>query len=115
MKYTEIMIRYGELSTKGKNRKIFISQLAHNIKKSLHEFDEVKIHSDRDRMHIVLNGEDSDAVMSRLTPIFGIQSFSPVIKIDKDTDVICQTAIQMVKEIWQEGQTFKVQSRRSDK
>ena len=115
MNYTEIMIRYGELSTKGKNRRIFISQLAHNIKKSLHEFEEVKIQSDRDRMHLELNGADSDKVMERLTPIFGIQSFSPVIKIEKDTDLICQTAIDMVKEIWVEGQTFKVQSRRSDK
>jgi len=115
MNYTEIMVRYGELSTKGKNRRIFISQLSNNVKKSLHEFEEVKIQADRDRMHLVLNGTDAQAVMSRLTPIFGIQSFSPVIKINKDTEVICQTAIDIVKEIWQPGQTFKVQSRRSDK
>ena len=115
MNYTEIMVRYGELSTKGRNRRIFISQLAHNVKKSLHEFEEVKIHSDRDRMHLELNGADSEKVMSRLSSIFGIQSFSPVIKIEKDTDLICNTAVEMVKEIWEEGQTYKVQSRRSDK
>ena len=115
MKYTEIMVRYGELSTKGKNRRLFISQLSNNVKKSLHEFEEVKIQADRDRMHLILNGADSDKVMSHLTPIFGIQSFSPVIRVEKDTEVICQTAIEMVKEIWSEGQTFKVQSRRSDK
>ena len=99
MNYTEIMVRYGELSTKGRNRRIFISQLAHNVKKSLHEFEEVKIHSDRDRMHLELNGADSEKVMSHLSSIFGIQSFSPVIKIEKDTDVICETAVEMVKEI----------------
>ena len=115
MKYTEIMVRYGELSTKGKNRRLFISQLSNNVKKSLHEFEEVKIQADRDRMHLVLNGADSDKVMSHLSSIFGIQSFSPVIRVEKDTEVICQTAIEMVKEIWTEGQTFKVQSRRSDK
>lgn len=115
MNYTEIMVRYGELSTKGRNRRIFINQLANNVKKSLHEFEEVKIHADRDRMHLVLNGADSQAVMSHLTPIFGIQSFSPVIKIEKEPALICETAIEMVKEIWEEGQTFKVQSRRSDK
>lgn len=115
MNYTEIMVRYGELSTKGRNRRIFISQLAHNVKKSLHEFEELKIHSDRDRMHLELNGADSEKVMSHLSSIFGIQSFSPVIKIEKDTDVICETAVEMVKEIWEKGQTFKVQSRRSDK
>lgn len=115
MKYTEIMVRYGELSTKGKNRRLFISQLSNNVKKSLHEFEEVKIQADRDRMHLILNGADSDKVMSHLSSIFGIQSFSPVIRVEKDTEVICQTAIKMVKEIWSEGQTFKVQSRRSDK
>ncbi|MEG0550938.1 MAG: tRNA uracil 4-sulfurtransferase ThiI [Vagococcus sp.] len=115
MKYTEIMVRYGELSTKGKNRRLFISQLSNNVKKSLHEFDEIKIQADRDRMHLILNGADSDQVMPHLTSIFGIQSFSPVIRVEKDTDVICQTAIDMVKEIWTEGMTFKVQSRRSDK
>ena len=115
MNYTEIMVRYGELSTKGKNRRIFISQLSNNVKKSLHEYEEVKIHADRDRMHLVLNGADYEGVMSRLTPIFGIQSFSPVIRIEKETDLICETAINMVKDVWKEGMTFKVQSRRSDK
>lgn len=66
-------------------------------------------------MHLELNGADSEKVMSHLSSIFGIQSFSPVIKIEKDTDVICETAVEMVKEIWEKGQTFKVQSRRSDK
>ncbi|MGX7025443.1 tRNA uracil 4-sulfurtransferase ThiI [Vagococcus hydrophili] len=115
MKYTEIMIRYGELSTKGKNRRLFISQLAHIIKKSLHEFEEVKIQSDRDRMHLILNGTDYQEVMKRLIPIFGIQSFSPVVRVEKNENIIRQTAIDMVKDVWEEGKTFKVQSRRSDK
>lgn len=115
MNYTEIMIRYGELSTKGKNRRLFINQLSYNVKQSLHEFPDVKIHGDRDRMHLILNGADNVAVMERLTPIFGIQTFSPVIKIEKDTELIKETALNMVKEIWKPGQTFKVQSRRSDK
>ena len=31
MQYSEIMIRYGELSTKGKNRMRFINKLRNNI------------------------------------------------------------------------------------
>lgn len=34
MQYSEIMVRYGELSTKGKNRKDFIRQLGRNVKRS---------------------------------------------------------------------------------
>ncbi|MGY3766554.1 tRNA uracil 4-sulfurtransferase ThiI [Vagococcus vulneris] len=115
MDYTEIMVRYGELSTKGKNRRLFISQLSHNVKKSLHEFTNVKIRADRDRMHLILNGADSQQVMEQLRPIFGIQSFSPVIRVKKSPEVIQETALEMVSEIWKPGMTFKVQSRRSDK
>lgn len=115
MKATEIMIRYGELSTKGKNRRIFINQLAYNVKQSLHAHPEVKVRADRDRMHLILNGEDDRLVMEQLRPIFGIQSFSPVVRVEKDTEVICQTAIEMVQDVWEPGMTFKVQSRRSDK
>ena len=83
MKYTEIMVRYGELSTKGKNRKTFIMQLAQNVKRALADFPALKIHADRDRMHILLNGEDSEEVIPKLSKVFGIQNFSPSIRIEK--------------------------------
>ena len=35
MQYTEVMVRYGELSTKGKNRKDFIGRLAGNVTRAL--------------------------------------------------------------------------------
>ncbi len=49
MEYTEIMVRYGELSTKGKNRKDFIARLGGNIRKSLKDFEQVVVHPNRDR------------------------------------------------------------------
>ena len=39
MQYDEVMIRYGELSTKGKNKRIFISKLAQNVKFALQDFE----------------------------------------------------------------------------
>ncbi len=86
MKYTEIMIRYGELSTKGKNRRTFINRLALNVQKSLIDFPKVKVIAERDRMHLLLNGEDSDEIIPLLTKIFGIQTFSPSIRVEKDLD-----------------------------
>lgn len=38
MTYTEIMVRYGELSTQGKNRTAFIGRLNGNVTRALHEF-----------------------------------------------------------------------------
>ncbi|MFP7242783.1 tRNA uracil 4-sulfurtransferase ThiI [Pediococcus pentosaceus] len=115
MKYTEIMVRYGELSTKGKNRKDFIARLGGNIRKSLKDFEDVEIHPNRDRTHVTLNGTDSDAVINRLKKVFGIQNFSPMLKVEKTMEAVQADALEMMKEQLKPGMTFKINTRRSDK
>lgn len=115
MKYTEIMVRYGELSTKGKNRKDFIARLGGNIRKSLKDFEDVEIHPNRDRTHVTLNGTDSDAVINRLKKVFGIQNFSPMLKVEKTMEAVQTGALEMMKEQLKPGMTFKINTRRSDK
>ena len=114
MKYTEIMVRYGELSTKGKNRKTFIMQLAQNVKRALADFPALKIHADRDRMHILLNGEDSEEVIPKLSKVFGIQNFSPSIRIEKELPAIRAMVQEVVREVYTPGKTFKITAKRSD-
>ena len=114
MKYTEIMVRYGELSTKGKNRKTFIMQLAQNVKRALADFPALKIHADRDRMHILLNGEDSEEVIPKLSKAFGIQNFSPSIRIEKEMPAIRAMVQEVVREVYTPGKTFKITAKRSD-
>jgi thiamine biosynthesis protein ThiI len=112
--YSEIMVRYGELSTKGKNRKSFIMQLAQNVRQALGDFPEIKIHADRDRMHLLLNGADSQLVIPKLSKIFGIQNFSPSIRVEKDTEVLKKTVQDVMKEIYTGKETFKIIAKRSD-
>ncbi|UZN41535.1 tRNA 4-thiouridine(8) synthase ThiI [Lactobacillus sp. IBH004] len=114
MKYTEIMVRYGELSTKGKNRKDFIGRLAGNVTKVLRDFPQVEIHPRHDRMHIVLNDAPFAEVDKRLKRVFGIQTYSPTIKVEKTLAKIEETALALMKETFKKGMTFKVNTKRSD-
>ena len=114
MKYTEIMVRYGELSTKGKNRKTFIMQLAQNVKRALADFPALKIHAERYIMHILLNGEDSEEVIPKLSKVFGIQNFSPSIRIEKEMPAIRAMVQEVVREVYTPGKTFKITAKRSD-
>lgn len=114
MQYTEIMVRYGELSTKGKNRRSFIDRLGYNVRHALHDFSQLEIKANRDRMHIRLHGEDSEKVIERLKRVFGIQNFSPSIRVERNIDQVKETALKMVKEMFHEGMTFKINTRRSD-
>lgn len=108
------MVRYGELSTKGKNRKTFIMQLAQNVKRALADFPALKIHADRDRMHILLNGEDSEEVIPKLSKVFGIQNFLPSIRIEKEMPAIRAMVQEVVREVYTPGKTFKITAKRSD-
>lgn len=114
MQYTEIMVRYGELSTKGHNKKSFIDRLGVNVRHALHSFDQVKVHAQQDRLHVELNGADYDQVMKRLKLVFGIQNFSPSIRVDKSFEATAKAAAQMIEEQVDHPITFKVETRRSD-
>lgn len=112
--YDEIMVRYGELSTKGRNRKSFIDRLGSNVRHAMHDFTEVKVHPGPDRLHITLNGTPSQPVMDRLAAVFGIQNFSPSIKVDRTFAATKKAAIALVNKLVDHPQTFKIQTRRAD-
>ena len=52
IKYNCIMVRFGELNTKGKNKKEFINLLFKNIKKALKSFEALEIEKAHDRIYI---------------------------------------------------------------
>ncbi|MGH2115460.1 tRNA uracil 4-sulfurtransferase ThiI [Aerococcus urinaeequi] len=111
-----IMIRYGELSTKGKNKRNFVSTLAKNIREALSEYPDIKINQQHDFMFMELNGAPQEEVLSGLEKVFGIQSFSPAIELERDFDLLKEAAIKLVKaEIAKNDvQSFKVATSRSD-
>lgn len=115
MKYDRILIRYGELTLKGRNRKFFVRKLRDNIKMKLREFPEARIETTHDRMYVLLNGEPYDPVKQKLSFVFGIQSFSPAIQTEKNIEEIKKAALEVIKKSHQPGGTFKVSARRSDK
>lgn len=112
-RYDHILIRYGELSLKGKNRNVFIRQLKENIKKVLKSFSTLEIESQHDRMYIYLKEEDPNEVANVLSRVFGISSFSFAIKVDSDIDAIVDACLQTLD--FSNAKTFKVAARRSDK
>lgn len=111
--YDHILVRYGELSTKGKNRKDFIKKLLHNVKNALRAFDKLSYEKTHDRMYIMLNGEDHEKVGEALAKVFGISSFSYALKMDSDIEVIKDYALLLAKQ--SNAKTFKIDTRRSDK
>lgn len=115
MTYDHLLVRYGELTLKGANRKMFVNQLRTNVQKALKSFDGIKIKANRDRMYIELEETaDIDAIIERLSKIFGIYSISPVMKLEKTVEAVSQQASAFAKN-YASGNTFKIDVKRADK
>lgn len=114
MQYSEIMIRYGELSTKKKNRMRFINKLKNNMEHVLSIYPDVSVKTDRDRGHVYLNGTDYREVAESLKEIFGIQAFSPSFKVEKNVDTLVKAVQEIMTSVYKDGMTFKITAKRSD-
>lgn len=115
MIYDRILVRYGELSLKKRNRRLFINKLKQNIKRVLKQFNNIKVEATYDRIYVILNGEDGSAIAHKLANVFGISSVSPVVKVEKDIDKMKEAALQLFKQVYKQGDTFKISARRADK
>lgn len=113
MQYSEIMIRYGELSTKKKNRMRFINKLKNNMEHVLSIYPDVSVKTDRDRGHVYLNGTDYHEVAESLKEIFGIQAFSPSFKVEKNVDTLVKAVQEIMTSVYKDGMTFKITAKRS--
>ena len=113
IKYSHIMIRFGELSTKGKNKSSFIRVLYENIKHALRDFPNLEIESRYDHIYVYLHDENYEPVIARLADVSGIHAMSLVYRCEKDIEVIKLSALELISQ--EEGRTFKVNAKRSDK
>ncbi|QKX41259.1 tRNA uracil 4-sulfurtransferase ThiI [Metamycoplasma hominis] len=106
MDYNKILIRYGELTLKGENKKDFIRQLHNNLSWYI-ENSEIK--TEYDRAFVDYSQKNLDC----LKYIFGISSYSPV--YETETNLI--NIENIIKEIISKKQfnSFAINARRHNK
>ena len=108
-----IIIKYGELSTKKDNINFFISTLKDNIKASLTGLN-ANITYDKGRMFIESSEDNYETIMSKLKKTFGIHEINIAYELENnDFENIKESLKELIQDV--EINTFKVESKRSDK
>ena len=113
IQYDHIIVRYGELSTKGKNRKEFTKQLTSNIRKRLKDHEALTYNMLHDGLFIKLNGEDYETIKKELRDVFGYSYFAGAIRVNRDIEDVKKVTLQLAQK--HQTKTFKVATKRHDK
>jgi thiamine biosynthesis protein ThiI len=112
--YNQILVRFGDLTLKGKNEKVFLRALYKLVAVKLEGLN-VTIENQYDRIFIHLQDEDHNKVIERLMLVSGISSFSLVVKCSDDIEDIKKTSLELMKQLVDNDKTFKVTTKRSNK
>ena len=107
-----ILIKYGELTTKKDNRKMFVNVLHKNIVNKLKGM-EVLIYKDLSRMYIEFNDKDLDLILEKINKIFGIYAYTVAYKVESSEESIKKAIMNILPTMT--FNTFKVETKRSDK
>lgn len=119
MKFHSFLIKYGEIGIKGKNRYMFEDALVRQIRYALKDVDGTfAVRKTHGRIYVDCEGDyDQEDASDALSRVFGIVGICPVVRLENaGFDQLKQDIIAYVAERYPEqNQTFKVESRRSNK
>ena len=110
-----ILIRYGEIHLKGKNRPFFERALKNQIKRACGDIEcEVSMLGGRYYIR-EYDIKDEQILVDSVLKVFGIHSISIAYVVEKDKDAMAQKAIDVARELGITSGTFKVDAKRADK
>lgn len=112
MQYDAIILRFGELFLKGKNRQRFIDRLFQTVKNKLKIFPGLELQLTRDHILVLLNGTEHYTVLKQLDFVFGLHSYALGTICESTLEAICKTALPVSVEACANGQSIKFETKR---
>ncbi len=112
-----ILLKLGEIILKGLNRRYFEQKLMANVRRRLAPIGKFRVYCIQSTVYVEAqeNGADIDAAIEALTKVFGIVAIVRAAACEKDKDAITRLAKEYLREDMERAESFKVESKRSDK
>ncbi|MBU5677642.1 tRNA 4-thiouridine(8) synthase ThiI [Alkaliphilus sp. MSJ-5] len=113
-----VVIRYGEIMLKGKNKRFFEDKLVSQIRHALSDLGKLRVYKAHSRIYIDVENYNVNDITDRAKRVFGVVSLSVAKRFEVDMDKIKEIALDELKDRISENnniKTFKVESKRGDK
>lgn len=108
-----LLVRYGEISLKGKNRRRFEDALIRQMKLSLGDLPYGTIRKTFGRIYVSVSPETWRQAVEAIGRVFGVVSISPVVQVPLDMDALRATALTLGRKA--PAGTFKIETKRVNK
>ena len=114
-----LLIKYGEIALRGKNRSIYEKKLINIIRKNLSQEDGYVIRKEQGRFILDREGKevDYDRIIPKIVTILGIIEVCPCIMTeDQSIENLKKISLEYMNHFYGEkSYTFKIETKRSDK
>ena len=111
--YNSIVVHYGEIGIKGKNRSFFEKKLVENIRWNLKDLNVLSVKRMLGRLIVEIDENSKlNQITEKMQNIFGVQNFSLAIKTNLDIEHIKKTSLTLVSD---KIKTFRLRTVRSNK
>lgn len=113
IEYDMLLLRFGEIVLKGRNRSRFEKVIWSHVTSLLRPYSGVELRKEFGRIYIMLNGEPMEEIMDAMKNVFGVASICPVKIAPSRLEDIVSVAVSFMQRLpKQSGTTFKVSGRR---
>ena len=107
-----VLLKFGELALKGRNRPSFVAVLERNLRRLSSDLGPIEIWR-RGGVFIVTGGEPQETLVERCLALPGVSVVQPGLRCERDPSAAADAAVELLRG--RPGRTFAVRSRRRDK
>jgi thiamine biosynthesis protein ThiI len=107
-----VLLKFGELALKGRNRPLFVNALERNLRRLTADLGTLEVRR-RGGVLIVTGDVPEEALVERCIGLPGVSVVQPAIRCERDPAAAADAAVALLRE--RPGRTFAIRPRRRDK
>jgi thiamine biosynthesis protein ThiI len=107
-----VLLKFGELGLKGRNRPLFVGALERNLRRMTEDLGPLEVRH-RGGVFIVSGAAPEAELVERCLALPGVSVVQPAIRCERDATVAADAAVELLRG--RPGRSFAVRARRRDK
>jgi len=107
-----VLLKFGELALKGRNRPRFVRALERNLRRLTADLGSLEVRH-RGGVFIVTGDVSEDELVERCLRLPGVSVVQPALRCERDATAAADAAVELMREL--PGRTFAVRATRRDK